>query len=54
MICYKINIQMNESKCFDSGKLDIVASVIDDCTNLDVKLVKFGENPLYLLSEVVL
>lgn len=53
MICYKLNIQMNESKCFDIGKLDIVTSVCD-CKNLDGKLVAFSENPLYLTNEVVL
>lgn len=44
---------MNESKCFDIGKLDIVTSVID-CKILDGKLVAFSEIPLYMTNEVVL
>lgn len=53
MICYKLKIQMNESKCFDIGKLDIVISLID-YENLDGNLVAISEIPMYLTNEVVL
>lgn len=54
MICYKLKNQMNESKCFDIGKLDIVVTSVIDNENLDEKLVAISEIPLYLTNEVVL